>query len=551
MMMNNQEHQTYDVQAWREHTVLNFAVSEYVQHAAWAQAKGLIAPSKVWIGTWDDVQAYSPNTLQENEQLQMEDSSFSDDFLICEREDQLILAGRSERAALYAVYQYAADRWGMHWIYLGEAEPSISSPKSNRESFELHSPVMERRGFVFENIYDLEYIKSMVDWLAKNKCNEIFFTFMLWDSIGEGLAEEIKRRGINVTLGGHSMKFFLEKAENDSADKLSDHPYTAKKQLNYEDLSWQDKLIDDIVLYCRSVPNLTRLSLWPEDIADRGGTGFLRHYISFTERLHDRLAAANFPLDVEHIAYNAGLTWHMLERDELDASKEIDTLFAYWGRDYRYPFDNKANQSDERARQSLLDWISTVHKNDRSLHVFEYYSDHFMLTPLFPMLPTRIAEDIIYYRELGVDGITNLVVPCRNMDHYPWKWNHGFNSYVFCRSLWGAPIEQILNDYFAYYSDQERPVVMALFKAIEEIVTELTYWNVELFPARAVDPEMAQATPEQAASIIALLRKIQSTVKSLIEPSSLDPQGGPYRSALHLMTHAGEIEQRWLKKLAE
>jgi len=111
------------------------------------------------------------------------------------------------------------------------------------------------------------------------------------------------------------------------------------------------------------------------------------------------------------------------------------------------------------------------------------------------------------------------------------------------------PIQQIVSHYYAYYSEQERPVVMALFKAMEDVVTELTYWNVPLFPARAIDPEMANATPEQADSIIALLRKIQSTIKPLLESTALDPQGGPYRSAIHLVTHAGEIEERWMNKL--
>lgn len=538
---------TANVQAWREHRVLSFAVSEYARHAAWAQAEGnLSSPSQVWIGTWADVQAFSPSTLQANELFEMGNRSSSDDFFICERGDQLILAGRSERAALYAVYQYAADRWGMHWIYPGEEKPVISMPKPKRDSFELHSPVMERRGFVFENIEDLVYIKSMVDWMAKNKVNEIFFTFMLWDSIGEGLAEEIKQRGMNVTLGGHSMKFFIETGAVDQ----SDHPYTAKKQLDYEDMSWQGKMLDDIAAYCRKVPNLTRLSLWPEDIAVQGGAGeFLPQYISFTERLRKGLAAADISVEVEHIAYNAGLSWHMLERGEMDTSKEIDTLFAYWGRDYRYPFDIRAHESDERGRKSLVDWIGSTHKNGRSLSVFEYYSDHFMLSPLFPMLPTRIAADIAYYQGLGVDGMTNLVVPCRNMDHFPWKWNHGFNSYVFCHSLWGTPIQQILSQYYAYYSDQERPAVMALFKAMEDVVTELTYWNVPLFPARAIDPEMAKATPAQEESIIALLRMIQSTMRSLLDSSQLNPQSGPYLSATHLVNHAGEIEQRWIEKL--
>lgn len=536
----------FRVQVERDDAVLNFAADEYVRHAAWAQEDSKHRPSsQAWIGTWAALQADYPELLHEDE-LSMMNSSYGDAFLICERDDRLILSGRSERAALYAVYQYAADRWGMHWIYPGE-KPVRSSPKLDRASFELYSPSMERRGFVFETVDDAVYMKSMVDWLAKNKVNEIFFTFMLWDAIGGELAEDIQRRGLNVTLGGHSMKFLMkgESAEVGAAD----HPYTAKKQLIYSDLSWQGELLDKIAEYSQAVPNLTRLSLWPEDIAVQGVDGFLRDYIGFTERLRERLTQANSNVEVEHIAYNAGLSWHMLERGELFPSSTADTLFAYWGRDYRYPLDHNSNDSDERACQALQDWIRAVHENGRQISVFEYYSDHFMLTPLFPMLPARIAEDVAYYRGLGVDGMTNLVVPVRNMDDYPWQWNHGFNSYVFCRSLWGDPIQEILEDYYAYYSESERQAVMALHRTIEELATELTSWNVPLFPARAVDPARARAAPEQAKAVIGLLRKLQAEVKSQLEAAQLHPQDEPSRCATYLITYAKQIEEQWLQQL--
>lgn len=62
----------------------------------------------------------------------------------------------------------------------------------------------------------------------------MFFTFSLWDRIKDEAAPELAKRGIGLTLDGHSMKFFLVRQKSDSR-QAADHPYTAKKQLDYTD----------------------------------------------------------------------------------------------------------------------------------------------------------------------------------------------------------------------------------------------------------------------------------------------------------------------------
>lgn len=509
----------------------------------------------VIVGTWADVRELQPACLRPEDLSRIIASDFSDDFIIGESGQQLVLSGRSERSTLYAVYQYAREQWGMNWIYPGEDKPTFAfrddsdSLRSERrmQRFVRYSPGFERRGFVFETIDDLPYMKDMVDWLSKNRINEIFFTFMLWDRIGDGLAADIERRGMNVTLGGHSMKFFLERTgENVSDGHAEHHPYTAKRQLNYRDVSWQHALLDDLAAYCRNVPNLTRISLWPEDVAAQAQVGFLQGYICFTEKLRERLGAAGLSVEVEHIAYNAGLSWHMLERGSMPTSPAIDTLFAYWGRDYREKLDEYQRESDRRARTSLVDWAAELKKSGRSLCVFEYYSDHFMLSPLFPALPKRIAEDVAYYKELGAAGITNLVVPCREVKDHPWKWNHVFNSYVFCRTVWGDELADILNDYYGYYPASQSAAVRGLFEAIENAAAGLTYWNVPLFPSRAYDADQAQASPETEEAVTSMLNRIRDTVQPLL--SALDPQSAPYRYGRDLAELSAEAGRRWNRR---
>ncbi len=546
------------------HPVLSYAGEEW---SRLLQVAGLNMDKRfdhVWIGTWEELKVCQSQLLAANIEFKWKDSgvgsgsdsssssaaslSYSDEFVIIVTEDTVVLAGKSERAALYAVYQYAQETWGVHAVYPGTIEESVTTgePKSNLERIRWYAPRMERRGFVIETINDPPYLIAMLDWLAKNKINEIFFTFILWDQVGEKIASEITKRGIMVTLGGHSMKFLLSK-ENNTPTIEADHPYTAKAQLNFQDNEWQAPLLQDIVEYCRNVPNLTRISLWPEDIADRQTAGFLTHYMQFTERLNTYLQDNGLEVTVEHIAYNAGLAWNMLER-ETAPSADIDTLFAYWGRDYQYGYGDTPHESDHRASAAFEDWTRELKQTERKLTIFEYYSDHYMLTNLFPFLPQRILKDVAYYEAHDVFGMVNLVVPYRGPDPYPWKWVHGFNSYVFCKAMWSNNLAEILNDYHAFYPDNERAQVKELFELIEAKLAGMTYWNVPLFPARIVD-ETARASEEQKEKVLTALADISSSIRAfLAHQSELTPLSKPYFYAQHIIDYSEMLYQRWLEQ---
>ncbi|TLS50841.1 hypothetical protein FE782_17465 [Paenibacillus antri] len=529
-----------------EHPVLAFAREEWARlSASQPRSEG----AELILCTWSDLEAQDSERLSPDIKEKMRASTRSDDYIIAEAADRLVLAGKYERATLFALYQYAREAWGLRRAYPGtdvsfdEEETIRGAATGNFERF--YSPRFERRGFVVENYKDPAYLKLLIDWLAKNGQNEIFFTFMLWDAVRDEVAPEIAKRGLRVTLGGHSMKFFTDRSESFRAIQ-GDHPYTAKKQFDYKDESWFPALFDQIAAYCKDVPNLTTLSLWPEDVADRSGAGFLSSYIRFAERLKAHLRAAGIEADVEHIAYNAGLSWDMLELGDAPPSDSADVLFAYWGRDYRFGYEASPHENEHRARKALEEWTAAVRGQGRRTTIFEYYSDHFMLSSLFPALPRRIAEDVEYYAKLGVDGMVDLIVPYKGPLDYPWTWAHGFNSFVFARALWGESLEDILNEYYAGYPVAERRSVRATFERIEETVAEATRWNVPLFPARAVDVERAVADAEQADAVIAMLRRIQAVLGTSAPNGA--PVGSYEKYVRCLIEQASALETLWREK---
>lgn len=532
-------------------TVLAFAQQE------WERLRKLNSRAvgkAVWLCTWEQLRHAEADLLdQANKQFK---AIYSDSFFIIEKEEQIIIAGNGDRAVLFGVYQYAQDVWGLHAVYplLGdESLNEFSDPKdaSTRaytvNEIHIFSPAMERRGFVFETINDPSYLKAMIHWFGQNKINEMFFTFSLWDQVKEHIAPEIRKRGIQVTLGGHSMKF-LQKLNTEEADhpqETANHPYTAKEQFDFENKDWQLPLIHKIIAYCRTVPNLTTISLWPEDIAAKQSSDFVRPYIEFTELLKDELARAGLSLSVEHIAYNAGLAWHMLELSG-DNSASIDTLYAYWGRDYRFGYVDSPKVEDKRAEAALKQWAAAVSNKERKLTIFEYYSDHYMLTNLFPNLSRRIIEDVTYYSQYELHGMTNLVVPYRGEDDYSWKRASGLNSYVFAQAFWIRDYEQIMDNYYSYYPKHERASARRLMEAIEEELAAVTSWNVVLFPARATDPLQIRNGKQHKEAVIAMLQQIEEKLEAAVQDSTLVQEHAVARLANYVISYARRIKEQWI-----
>ncbi|MEL3970861.1 alpha-glucuronidase family glycosyl hydrolase [Rossellomorea oryzaecorticis] len=398
-----------------------------------------------------------------------------DGFAIIEEEGQVWIIGKEERSLLYGVYVFCAKKLGYSWIQLNE-ERQNPSPQS---AACLEEPLFKRRGNIIETVDDPIYINLLIDWGVKNGLNEFFFTFFLWDKIHKYVEGELVKRGVNVTLGGHSLAFLIREKGNKALHLLKDS-------------SLQEQVIRRIVDICRESEVVTRVSLWPEDVGidKEENAEFMPAYIAFSEKLKASLTSLN--VEVEHIVYNAGLEWNMLERiSGTEASREADVLYAYWGRDYSQSIHHSTPEQ-KRAVASLIDWRTETAKTERSFTVLEYYSDHFMLSELFPPLLSRMKEDIADYKKLKVDGILNLIVPCHIKPHssegtadYPWKWIHQLNNFIFAGLSWGKEYSVLADAYRTSLGEKYFSILLEL----EIIMAKHTAWNVPLFPARVVDPE--------------------------------------------------------------
>ena len=426
-----------------------------------------------------------------------------DSFAILPKTDVLYIIGANERSVLFGVYQFCKDVLGFRWVTLADRDACV---KNTTCKVSYHSPKFKRRGFVVETINEPQFMVDLIDWLGKQYINEVFFTFYLWDELQEVLESEIKKRGMKVTLGGHSLSFLRGETST-----------PGHKQLDFGDETWQRQVIERIKECYPEGSPVSRISLWPEDTGVEDSS-LLKNYIKFTEQIKNDLPH----LDVEHIAYNAGLSWEMLEVGEMSStSKRIDTLYAFWGRNY-----SKSIDDHERAYSSLKSWISETNKTGRDITVFEYYSDHFMLSDLFPPLFNRIKQDLEDYSSIGVNGVTNLVVPYKPKkdlagayDHiYPWRQIQLMNGFFFSRLSWGDTFAKVENEFYGIYGEHLRPWMNTL----ENTFSQASKWNIPLFPSRLMDPENISGK-EYKPTALAHLEDMQEAIHSMINKEGIPP----------------------------
>ncbi|WP_053362668.1 hypothetical protein [Bacillus sp. FJAT-27251] len=446
------------------------------------------------------------------EQPVFQADSTIDAFQLIEKESEIYILGSNPRSVLFGVYHACKKLFGYKWVSFLSKEKAEYKP----HAFELvrsHSGLMKRRGLVVENYDDKAFLLKLIDWAGKHYINELFFTFMLWDKVKGTVEEEIVKRGLSITLGGHSMHYLL----NGTA-------FPQKKQVDFTDDSWKSLIINKIKDYDIE-ESINRISLWPADIGIEGEQHFLAHYMEFTEKIQNQLPE----IEVEHIAYNAGLSWDMLELpDELESSKTVNTLFAFWGRNYQQSFFK-----EERAYEALQKWCNSAKANQKQVTIFEYYSDHFMLGDLFPPLFYRIRDDMALYSSLGIENIVNLIVPYVPKENgsekdnlYPWESIQLMNSYYFARTAWGDAFDDIEADFYSIFGKKQDEVKKVLSK-MESVLSEVSKWNIPLFPQRLIDPEKVESD-EKDRYVIADLKKWKKEIATL--------EGNPHQKMDHPYT---------------
>jgi hypothetical protein len=434
-----------------------------------------------------------------------------DEFSIDIEEGNLIISGSNGRSVLYGVYKSLDLYIGYKWVnpeceYVPLKAPEIIYIQS--KSYKADFP---KRGIVLENSESPEYVLRIIDWMTKNNYNSIFFTFHLWESNKHLLREEIKKRGLLLTLGGHNIDMFLP-----SSRYFQENPewfalYNENRidtQPCFSSEEGTNTIIGNILEYCKNEKIINTICIWPNDNlytckCDKCvKSGFINTYIEFLDKLKRHAAKAGMKINIQHIAYNAQLEWEML--DTVPVNNDLDTLVACWGRDYTYGLNHPSNQYDIRFNKCIKNWIKACKENfGTRFSMFEYYGDYWMLTALFPPLIKKILKDVEFLMKSGADEITCLIVPFylpekiiheellnEKMPENPSQYEFNsertvlwFNLYVLACKMWdcSASYSEIMQRYCSAYFGKEKNKAARLIRVLEKSLSVISSFNTRFF----------------------------------------------------------------------
>jgi hypothetical protein len=218
-----------------------------------------------------------------------------DAYAIAIRGEQLVVAGDTDRAILFAVYDLL-ERLGCRWLapkfafYKGESE---FVPSVHELALQLDKPVVERPDFPIRKLdveegrsHTTENLKQLVEWAPKLRYNTLMVPRdyggrgrVTWDQWRDAIAPEAKKRGLIIEVGGHGYENFINAKMHDG--KLFDeHPEwfgkddTGKRSKAQKRVFCTsnphavDFVTRGVLDYLNSHPEIDVFQLWPPDGAD-------------------------------------------------------------------------------------------------------------------------------------------------------------------------------------------------------------------------------------------------------------------------------------------
>jgi len=421
-----------------------------------------------------------------------------------------LIAGANPRSLLIAVYRYL-EELGCRWLRPGLEGEFFPPPGGQTHRVQLHErPSYRHRAMCIEGAVSLENVLDMVDWLPKVGLSGYFmqfregFTFFeRWYShknnpfkspepfgveqaraFTRQIEAELQKRGLAYHAIGHGWTCeaygipclgwdpepgrtwppaFLRDVAEVNGQRAVPWNIVSIAALCYSNPQVQTRLVDCVVEYAASHPQIDLLHVWLDDgFNNKCECETCRNqrpaddYIAILNAIDDRLTRRGLPHKVVFLAYQ-DMLWPP-ETARLRNPGRFVFMFAPIGRTYREtfapvdpvpplpPFDRNRLQipGDIPALLACLrGWQTTFHGDS---FIYDYHwigAGLHQQDPGHLRLARRVTEDVKALKSLGLDGM----VSCQLQRVF---FPTGLGQYAMARTLWndGLSFDDLAADYF-------------------------------------------------------------------------------------------------------
>lgn len=361
--------------------------------------------------------------------------------------NNLFLAGKSARAALYATYTFLQDYLGVRWFWPGESGEYI--PKRTSISINTLSisqvPKLPIRTLAISNAEHGSYPDTEL-WMARNKMNVISA------ELGDTATAERKRKGFLARISGHNI--VLPK------DSLTAHPSWAalrdnnrliidEAQLCWGNTDLQTAIANMIKGWWTDNPDVDIAHIYPADnqlycqdaLCQSLGSDVTTRWQNFTKAV---IAKVN-------LTHPGKRYWTYAYQQYKGVPGTTAAPFEFVGYAlyeacYKHDFMSSSDATNNTPNSEISGWLT---KNvNMGIRGYEYI----MFTdPMFVPLVKWEVDQMDWIKNNGLVGYMSELrpygKPSGNPENTNWNTNR-INLYAAAKAMWGTiTADSIVNDW--------------------------------------------------------------------------------------------------------
>ena len=383
--------------------------------------------------------------------------------------ERIRIAGSDPATLLHAAYIFV-EMLGCRWYAPEHAFYGADGGAVVPRETTLRLNVQQRAGapaFAFRKKFveegrshTVDSLLQLIDWMPKVGLN-IFACPInwshqgraVWDNWRERLTPELKKRGLGIEVGGHGYENFLptqDIATNPAWGGMRPDGAREADSIRRTFCTTNEaavaRLTSNLAEYLRTHPEIDIFDLWPPDTRDwctcrdcmTAGPIQERH-----ARLVNAIAALAEKLRPDlKVSFSAYYEPTTPPADTVLADN-VMIDFCPITRSYQDPIYESSNDINHFYNERLRAWFDTPNFAG-SLCIYTYYRKYaWRSLPI--LLPRLIADELRYYRSLGVDGIGSYSEPA------DW-WTYELQHYVLARLSWNpdTDLDALLDDYLGH-----------------------------------------------------------------------------------------------------
>jgi hypothetical protein len=377
-----------------------------------------------------------------------------DHYLLQVTEKRIAIVGASPRAALFATYDLL-ERLGCGWCVPGDDTVPQRRTLALSELEVETAPAFQYRMLLDFPLKSVAQSIAIVDWIAKNRmnwvhpCPNAMGEPAQWYERRERVVPEIRKRGLQLIFGGHTMHTWLppERFEEHPGWFAHDGGERKPPTLCVTNEEMTAELVRNLRRFLDRCPEVQVVDLWHPDgdvfchcpvctqglvPAAAGGripegtppdavrSAYVISYVRFLNRVASAIAESHPRIMVSPLIY--GPVDHARPDGCPPLADNLLLGLAHISRDSFVPLAGaQATERNLRYLGNDLTWMAA----SRHHYLYEYYNA--WVAPFIYPGAQVIARDLQVYRELGAQGASSDLYgysPC--------------NMYVAARALWSS-----------------------------------------------------------------------------------------------------------------